>query len=139
MKVEFYYSSKDNPSDRFPVSIDDSLKGLKELEQFGVKTEAIDVSKLDDVFRLYHKALVGPSAAKRAVFGMKGGLEADFGKSCPALFVYEDDADRYPTDAYPRTDPARGLLTVDDAVRELIDEHRKPKTVAVTEAEEETE
>jgi hypothetical protein len=139
LKVEFYYSSKDNPSDRFPVSIDDSLKGLKELEQFGVKTEAIDVSKLDDVFRLYHKALVGPSAAKRAVFGMKGGLEADFGKSCPALFVYEDDADRYPTDAYPRTDPARGLLTVDDAVRELIDEHRKPKTVAVTEAEEETE
>ncbi|HYT81003.1 MAG TPA: hypothetical protein VEQ37_17440 [Actinomycetota bacterium] len=130
MKVEFYYSSKDNPSDRFPVSIDDSLKGLKELEQFGVKTEAIDVSTLDDVFRLYHKALVGPNAAKRAVFGMKGGLEADFGRSCPALFVYEDDADRYPTDAYPRTDPARGLLTVDDAVRELIEEHRKPKTAA---------
>jgi len=139
LKVEFYYSSKDNPSDRFPVSIDDGLKGLKELDGLGVKTEAVDVSKLDDVFRLYHKALVGPSAAKRAVFGMKGALEADFGRSCPALFVYEDAANRYPSDAYPRTDPARGLLTVDDAIRELIEEHRKPKTVAVTEAEEETE
>src|SRR6266498_221018 len=120
LKVEFYYSSKDNPSDRFPVSIDDGLKGLKELDGLGVKTEAVDVSKLDDVFRLYHKALVGPSAAKRAVFGMKGALEADFGRSCPALFVYEDAGDRYPTDAYPRSDRELGLIGIEAALDELI-------------------
>lgn len=136
MKVELYYSSKDQPSERFPVSIDDSLKQLKELEALGVKTEAVDVSSLDDVFRLYHKALVGPSAAKRAVFGMKGGLEVDFGRSCPALFVYEDAANRYPTEAYPRTDLTKGLLTVGDGLQELRDAHQEPATVGVTEAEE---
>jgi hypothetical protein len=124
LKIEFYYSSKDKPSERFPVSIDDALKGLKELEAAGVKTEAIDVSTVDDVFRIYHKALVGPSAVKKAVFGMKGALEADFGRSCPALFVYENDNDRYPVDAYPRSDPARGLLAVNEAVQDLIQEHK---------------
>jgi len=138
LKVEFYYSSKDNPSNRFPVSIDDSLKGLKEVEQFGVKTEVIDGSKLDDVFRLYHKALVGPNAAKRAVFGMKGALEADFGRTCPALYVYEDAADRYPTDAYPRSDREKGLIGIEAALDDLIAEYR-PKTATVTEAEEEPE
>jgi hypothetical protein len=136
LKVEFYYSSKDSPSDRFPVAIDDALKTLTELEALGVKTEAVDVSKVDDVFRLYHKALVGPSAAKRAVFGMKGGLEADFGKTCPALFVYEDAGDRYPMDAYPRSDPARGLIAVNEALRELIDEQRQAEAAPVEEAEE---
>jgi hypothetical protein len=120
MKVEFYYSSQDQPSERFPVKVDSVLVKLKELERHHVPTEAIDVSKLDDVFRLYHKALVGPSSAKRAVFGMKGGLEADFGRTCPALYVYEDEADRYPHDAYPRTDTERGLIGVEQAVDELI-------------------
>ena len=138
MKVEFYYSSKDKPSDRFPVSIDDTLNGLKELGQFGVTTEAIDVSQLDDVFRLYHKALVGPHAAKRAVFGMKGALQSDFGRACPALYVYEDAADRYPTDAYPRSDREKGLIGIGAAMEDLIAEHRGKET-AVTEADEEAE
>ncbi|HYT78177.1 MAG TPA: hypothetical protein VEQ37_02755 [Actinomycetota bacterium] len=138
MKVEFYYSSKQSPSDRFPVSIDDALKGLKELEALGLKTETVDVATLDDVFRLYHKALVGPSAAKRAVFGMKGALEADFGRSCPALFVYEDANDRYPMDAYPRSDREKGLIGIGDALEDLIAEHRR-NMATVTEAEEEAE
>lgn len=136
MKVELYYSSKDSPSDRFPVATDDALKALTELEALGVKTEAVDVSKLDDVFRLYHKALVGPSAVKRAVFGMKGALEADFGRSCPALFVYEDAGDRYPVDAYPRSDPARGLLGVNEALRELVEEQRQAEAAPIEEADE---
>ena len=135
MKVEFYYSSRDKPSDRFPVSVDDALEGLKELRQLGVTTEAIDVSELDDVFRLYHKALVGPHAAKRAVFGMKGALQADFGRTCPALYVYEDAADRYPTDAYPRSDREKGLIGIGAALTELIAEHRRT-TATVTEADE---
>jgi hypothetical protein len=138
LKVEFYYSSKDKPSDRFPVSVDDALEGLKELKQLGVTTETIDVSELDDAFRLYHKALVGPHAAKRAVFGMKGALQADFGRTCPALFVYEDAADRYPTDAYPRSDREKGLIGIGAALEELIAEHRRT-TATVTEADEAAE
>lgn len=135
MKVEFYYSSQDTPSERFPISVDTVLEKLKDLEGAGVATETIDVSKLDDVFRIYHKALVGPSSAKRAVFGMKGGLEDDFGRSCPALYVYEDAADRYPSDAYPRSDREKGLIGVEAAVEDLVAAHKpQPDTEAEEEA-----
>lgn len=132
MKVEFYYSTQDKPSERFPIKVDAVLEKLKELEGAGVPTEAIDVSKLDDVFRLYHRALVGPSSAKRAVFGMKGGLEADFGRTCPALYVYEDESERYPSDAYPRSDREKGLIGVEQAIDELIAEHRQAPVAAGT-------
>jgi hypothetical protein len=125
MKVEFYYSSKDEPSDRFPIDVNAVLAKLKELEARGAATEVVDVSKLDDVFRIYHKALVGPSSAKRAVFGMKGGLEADFGKTCPALYVYDNEGERYPTDAYPRSDRERGLIGIEQAVDDLIHEQEQ--------------
>jgi len=120
LKVELYYSPKDKPSKRFPISVDNALKKLEELRQLGVHTDAIDVNGVEDVFRVYHKALVGPSSAKRAVFGMKGGLEADFGRSCPALYVYEDVGDRYPTDAYPRSDREKGLIGIEPALDELL-------------------
>jgi hypothetical protein len=120
VKIEFYYSPKDKPSERFPASVDNILKKLNELQQLGVRADAIDVNQAEDVFRLYHKALVGPSAAKRAVFGMKGALESDFGRSCPALYVYEDAGDRYPTDAYPRSDRELGLIGIEVALDELL-------------------
>jgi len=120
LKVEFYYSPKDKPSERFPASVDNILKKLDELQQLGVHADTIDVNQSEDVFRLYHKALVGPSAMKRAVFGMKGALEADFGRSCPALYVYEDVGDRYPTDAYPRSDREKGLIGIEVALDELL-------------------
>ena len=124
MKVEFYYSPKDKPSERFPIGVDNALKKLEELQQLGVRAEAIDVNGVEDVFRVYHKALVGPSSAKRAVFGMKGGLEADFGRSCPALYVYEDVGDRYPADAYPRSDREKGLIGIEVALDDLLAAHR---------------
>jgi hypothetical protein len=120
LKVEFYYSPKDKPSDRFPTSVDTVLKKLEELQQLGVRADVIDVNEVEDVFRVYHKALVGPSSAKRAVFGMKGALEADFGRSCPALFVYEDAEARYPTDAYPRSDREKGLIGIEVALDGLL-------------------
>lgn len=120
MKVEFYYSPRDKPSDRFPTSVDTDLKKLEELQQLGVRADVIDVNEVEDVFRVYHKALVGPSSAKRAVFGMKGALEADFGRSCPALYVYEDAEARYPTDAYPRSDREKGLIGIEVALDELL-------------------
>ena len=120
VKVEFYFSASDRPSDRFPINIDVVRKKLDELQQLGVRVDEIDVNQVEDVFRLYHKALVGPSSAKRAVFGMKGALEPDFGRSCPALYVYEDAEARYPTDAYPRSDREKGLIGIEAAVDELL-------------------
>ncbi len=47
MKIEFYYSPKDKPSERFPASVDNILKKLNELQQLGVRADAIDVNQAD--------------------------------------------------------------------------------------------
>jgi hypothetical protein len=124
MKVKFYYSSKDKPGEQYPCNNAAALEKVKALKARGADVEAIDVASVDDVFRFYHAALTGPPATVRAVFGMKGGLEADFGRATPAVLVYGDPKDRYPTDAYPRQDQARGGLVgcekaLDDLAKEL--------------------
>jgi hypothetical protein len=100
------------------------VEKIKALKSRGADAEAVDVANVEDVFRLYHAALTGPPATVRAVFGMKGGLEADFGRATPAVLVWGDPNDRYPTDAYPRQDQARGGLVgcekaLDDLTKEL--------------------
>ncbi|HEX9156875.1 MAG TPA: hypothetical protein VF827_02585, partial [Syntrophales bacterium] len=85
MKVKFYYSSKDKPGEQYPCNIPAALEKIKALKARGADAEAIDVANVEDVFRFYHAALTGPPATVRAVFGMKGGLEADFGRATPAL------------------------------------------------------
>jgi hypothetical protein len=110
MNVKFFYSSKDKPGEQYPCNISAALDKVKALKSKGVDVEAVDVANIDDLFRLYHAALTGPPATVRAVFGMKGALEADFGRRTPAVLVYGDPKDRYPTDAYPRQDQARGGL-----------------------------
>jgi hypothetical protein len=127
MKVKFYYSSKDQPGEQYPCNNQAVLQKIKQLKAKGVDAEAIDVSGIDDVFRAYHSALTGPPATVRAVFGMKGGMEADFGRKAPALVVYGNAKERYPTDAYPRTDPTRGGLVgceraLDDLLKEAVKE-----------------
>jgi len=121
MKVRFYYSSKDKPGEQYPSNNEVALEKIRQLKARGIDAEAIDVAGMDDVFRAYHAALTGPPATVRAVFGMKGGLEADFGRRTPALLVYEDETNRYPTDAYPRQDPGRGgLVGVERALDDLL-------------------
>ena len=110
MKVKFYYSSKDKPGEQYTCNNAVCLEKIKVLKSKGVDAEAIDVDGVEDVFRFYHSALTGPPATVRAVFGMKGGLEADFGRATPAVLIFGDPKDRYPTDAYPRQDQARGGL-----------------------------
>src|SRR5713226_4024268 len=110
MKVKFYYSSKDKPWEQYPCNITAALEEVKALKSRGVDAEAIDVASVQDVFRMYHAALTGPPATVRAVFGMKGALEDDFGRKTPAVLIFGDPKDRYPTDAYPRQDQARGGL-----------------------------
>jgi hypothetical protein len=116
MKVKFYYSSKDKPGEQYPCDNAACLEKIKRIKN----AEAIDVAGVEDVFRFYHAALTGPPATVRAVFGMKGGLEADFGRATPAVLVYGDPKDRYPTDAYPRQDQARGgLVGCEKALEDL--------------------
>ena len=110
MKVKFYYSSKDKPGEQYPNNNEACVAKIKALKSGGADAEAVDVASVEDTFRLYHAALTGPPATVRAVFGMKGGLEADFGRATPAVLVWGDPNDRYPTDAYPRQDQARGGL-----------------------------
>src|SRR5712691_11541534 len=126
MKVKFYYSSKDKPGEQYPCNNAAALEKIKALKSRGADVEAIDVANVEDVFRFYHAALTGPPATVRAVFGMKGGLEADFGRRTPALVVYGEENNRYPTDAYPRTDPVRGgLVGVERALDDLLKEREK--------------
>jgi hypothetical protein len=129
MKVKFYYSSKDKPGQQYPCDIAAALEKVKKLKNLGLDAEAIDVANVEDVFRFYHAALTGPPATVRAVYGMKGALEADFGRSCPAVLVWGDPNDRYPTDAYPRQDQARGgLVGCEKALDDLIKESAKLPT-----------
>ncbi|HEY3118017.1 MAG TPA: hypothetical protein VGK54_14845, partial [Chloroflexota bacterium] len=126
MKVKFFYSSKDQPGAQYPCDIQAAQAKIKQLKAAGIDAEAIDVAGMDDVFRAYHSALTGPPATVRAVFGMKGALEADFGRKTPALVVYTDPSSRYPTDAYPRQDAGRGgLVGVDRALDDLLAEQDK--------------
>ncbi len=121
MKVRFYYSSKDKPGEQYPCNNEAALEKIRQLKARGIDAEAVDVAAMDDVFRPYHAALTGPPATVRAIFGMKGGLEADFGRRTPALLVYEDATNRYPTDAYPRQDQGRGgLVGVERALDDLL-------------------
>jgi hypothetical protein len=137
MKVKFYYSSKDKPGGQYPCDNAAALEKVKKLKSLKVDAEAIDVAGVEDVFRFYHSALTGPPATVRAVFGMKGGLEADFGRATPAVLVFGDPKDRYPTDAYPRQDQARGgLVGCEKALDDLTKEAGKLPT---TEDEEDTQ
>lgn len=141
MKVKLFYSSKDQPGAQYPCDIQAALTKVKRLKAAGIEAEAIDVAGIDDLFRPYHAALTGPPATVRAVFGMKGALEADFGRRTPALVVYTDPSNRYPTDAYPRQDPGRGgLVGVERALDDLLAQHEKvPVGQAMAESEEEEE
>lgn len=141
MRVKFYYSSKEEPGAQYPCDIQAALEKIQRLKAVGVDTEAIDVAGMDDVFRPYHAALTGPPATVRAVFGMRGALEADFGRRTPALVVYSDPTNRYPTDAYPRQDPGRGgLVGVERALDDLLaEQERVPVAQAVAESAEEEE
>lgn len=102
-RVEFYYSSVVAPGEQFSCDTKKAVAGVKELAARGIEATAVDVGEGGDLFPTYHKAVTGPSAAKRAVFGMKGALEEDFARKVPALLVFEG-AHRYPVEVFPRMD-----------------------------------
>jgi hypothetical protein len=117
-RVELYYSTKHRPGETFPFDQGRALELLQSLTGKGFEVEARDLGELRDIFPIYHKAVTGPSAAKRAVFGMKGALEEDFGRRVPALMVFEGD--RYPAEVFPRMDrELNRVVGVEEALQKL--------------------
>jgi hypothetical protein len=117
-RLELYYSSKHKPSDAFPFDRDRAMGLLDQVRARGLEAEARDLADVKDVFPVYHRAVTGPSAAKRAVFGMKGALEEDFGRRVPALMVFEGD--RYPAEVFPRMDrELNRVVGVEEALERL--------------------
>ncbi len=121
MKVEFYYSSKHPPGPQFPCDNKKALDLMKQLEQKGVAVKVQDCGEQSAAFMTYNAAVTGPPSAKRAVFGAKGALEEDFGKTVPALLIFEKEGERYPTEVFPRSDRELDkLVGVEEALQTLV-------------------
>ena len=122
MKVEFYYDSTVAPGSAFPCDNAKAAELVAKLAAKGVNAKAVDLKGQQVAFMTYNSALTGPKAAVRAVFGAKGALQEDFGKNVPALLVFEKDADRYPTEAFPRSDKElQRMLGCEEALQKLLD------------------
>lgn len=122
MKVEFYYDSTVAPGSAYPCDNAKAVELVGKLAAKGVNAKATDLKGQQVAFMTYNSALTGPKAAVRAVFGAKGALQEDFGKNVPALLVFEKDADRYPTEAFPRSDKElQKLIGCEDALQKLLD------------------
>ena len=122
MKVEFYYDSTVSPGAAFPCDNPKAVALVEQLKGKGVNAKAVDLNGQQVAFMTYNSALTGPKAQVRAVFGAKGALQEDFGKTVPALLVFEKDADRYPVEAFPRSDKDLGrLLGCEEALQRLVE------------------
>jgi len=121
MKVEVYYSSKQESGPQFRCDNKKALDLVKQLEQKGITVKVQDTAEQAAAFMTYNAAVTGPPSAKRAVFGAKGALEEDFGKTVPALLVFDKDGDRYPSEVFPRTDRELDrLVGVEEALENLV-------------------
>ncbi len=110
LRVEFYYSSKDRPSEQFFSDVETTLDLLEKLAESGVEVKTVDLSTFrGDLFPIYNAAVTGPEAARRAVFGAKGALQEEFGRAVPALLVFGGGGN-YPTEVFPRMDRQKNRL-----------------------------
>ncbi len=108
--IEFYYSTKHAPTDKYKCDNANVLKLLKSLEAKGVETAAIDLGDIADPFKQYHKASSGPASEFRPIFGEVRGSDYKeyFGKTIPALCCYAKKGDRAPLRVLPRGDKKLG-------------------------------
>ncbi|MDX1814619.1 MAG: hypothetical protein R3239_01560 [Thermodesulfobacteriota bacterium] len=122
MKVEFYYDSTVPPGSTFTTDNEKAVELINQLAAKGVNAKAIDLKGEQVAFMTYNSALTGPKAQVRAVFGAKGALQEDFGKTVPALLVFEKDTDRYPVEAFPRSDKELSrTLGCEEALQRLLE------------------
>ena len=115
-RVEFYYDSGTKAGSQY---FTDNAKALELLKKLGAKGVAIDLKGKPNPAKAYNAACTGPKAQIRAVFGAKGALEDDFGRTVPALLVFGANAD-YPREVFPRSDKElQKLLGPVDALERL--------------------
>lgn len=120
MKVEFYYDSTVTPANH-PCDNAKAVALIGQLAAKGVNAKAFDLKGQQVAFMTYNSAVTGPKAQVRAVFGAKGALQEDFGKTVPAVLAFEKDADRYPNEAFPRSDKElQKLLGCEEALQMLL-------------------
>jgi len=121
MKVEFYYDSTVPPGSAFPCDNAKAVEMIGQLAAKGVNAKATDLKGAQVAFMTYNSAVTCPKAQVRAVFGAKGALQEDFGKNVPALLLFEKDEDRYPNEAFPRSDKElMKTLGCEDALQTLL-------------------
>ncbi|MEW6659826.1 MAG: hypothetical protein AB1424_14300 [Thermodesulfobacteriota bacterium] len=110
--VEFYYSNKHKPDDKYKCDNANVMNLLKSLEAKGVESAAIDLGDVADPFKQYHKASSGPSSEYRPIFGEVRGSDYKeyFGKTIPALCCYAKKGDRAPLEVFPRSDKKLGRV-----------------------------
>ena len=122
MKVEYYYDSTVPPGSAFPCDNAKAVELVGQLAAKGVNAKAVDLKGAQVAFMTYNASLTGPKAQVRAVFGAKGALQEDFGKTVPALLVFEKEADRYPTEAFPRSDrDLQRTLGCEEALQRILE------------------
>ena len=120
MKVEFYYSSKEESAKQYYCDNKKALELCQQLKAKGVNIKVQDCGEQPAGFPAYNAAVTGPPSAKRAVFGTKGALEEEFGRAVPALLVFDKETDRYPGEVFPRTDrELNRLVGVEEALQNL--------------------
>ncbi|MFQ5553637.1 MAG: hypothetical protein ACE5EW_08005 [Thermoplasmata archaeon] len=121
MKVEFYFSSKEEPTGQYYCDINKALDLCQRLQAKGMNVKVQDCGEEPAAFMTYNAAVTGPPAARRSVFGTKGALEEDFGRAVPALLIFDKEADRYPVEVYPRMDrELNRLIGIEEALQNLL-------------------
>jgi len=110
--IEFYYSTKHKPEDKYKCDNANVLNLLKSVASHKVETAAIDLGDNPDPFRVYHKASSGPDSKYRPIFGEVRGSDYKeyFGKTIPALCAYPKKGDRAPVEVLPRMDHKLGRV-----------------------------
>jgi hypothetical protein len=123
--IEFYYSTKHKPEDKYKCDNANVLRLLKSVEALGVETSAIDLADNADPFRMYHKASSGPASEFRPIFGEVRGSDYKeyFGKTIPALCCYAKKGDRAPLEVFPRMDHKLGrVYLIEEWLENYMDE-----------------
>jgi len=120
VELTFYYSSGATTGEQYPCDVTAALHLVDKLKAAGIAISAVDLAGVEDVFPIYHKAVSGPDASVRSVFGTKGALEEDFGRTVPALAIRKG-TDRYPYEVYPRMDAKENrLIGVEEALSNFL-------------------
>ena len=121
MKLEFYYSSKEEPAKQYYCDNKKALELCQQLKDKGVNIKVQDCGEQPAGFTTYNAAVTGPASAKRAVFGTKGALEEEFGRAVPALLLFDKETERYPVEVFPRMDrELNKLVGVEEALQDLL-------------------